>query len=101
MLSGFIRAWAKGTRWVYDAKNRDEAVALLKKYAKLEDNYARHGYESSFNAAAWDKDGAVNVPAIQAVIDSMGEAGDFQPPLPKVEKFIDTSYWERSVKTLP
>lgn len=99
-IIGLARAWIKGTRWVYDPKNKNEAVAILQQHVKLEDKYAISVYETYVNAASWDKDGAISVPGLQAVIDAMGEMGDMTPPLPKVEKFIDTSYWQKAIKTL-
>jgi hypothetical protein len=34
----------------------------------------------------------ISIPALQSVIDMMGEAGLLSQPLPKPERFIDTQY---------
>ncbi|MBI4320320.1 MAG: ABC transporter substrate-binding protein [Chloroflexi bacterium] len=99
-LLALSRAFIKGTRWVYDPKNKEEGISILMQQTKLEDKYARQVFDTYIKSSTWDKDGAISVPGLQAVIDALAESGDLKPPLPKVEKFIDTSYWDKAMKTL-
>jgi hypothetical protein len=39
---------------------------------------------------------AVRPNGIQAVIDLLAEVGELSAPLPRPEKYIDTSYWQRA-----
>lgn len=33
-------------------------------------------------------------------IDALGDMGDFQPPLPKADKYIDNSFWDKALKSV-
>lgn len=100
VLLAFIRAWVRATRWVYDRANKGESIKLLAKELKLEDRYARPLYEMYFESKniIVAKDGEVDMAGLQAVIDAMAEQGDFKPPIPRPEKYVDLSYWREAVK---
>ena len=101
-MLGFIRAWAQGTRWAYNPTNKGEAINLLAKELKLEDRYARPLYELYFESknVILARDGEVDMAGLQAVIDAMAEQGDFKPPAPRPDKFVDLSYWREAIKTI-
>lgn len=101
-MLAFIRAWVRGTRWAYDPRNKSESIKLLAKELKLEDRYARPLYEMYFESKniIIAKDGEVDMAGLQAVIDAMAEQGDFKPPIPRPEKYVDLSYWREAVKNL-
>ena len=101
-LVAFMRGWIKATRWVYDSRNKEEAIRLLSRELKLEDRYARRVYEMYFESKTVTvaKDGAMDVVGLQALINAMAEQGDLTPPIPRAEKYIDLSYWQEALRTL-
>ena len=40
--------------------------------------------------------GRIRPAGMQAVLELLAEIGEMSRPLPPVEKYIDTSYWERA-----
>ncbi|MBI4319392.1 MAG: ABC transporter substrate-binding protein [Chloroflexi bacterium] len=100
VLVALTRGFIKGFRWVYDPKNAGDAISIVQQRLKLEEKYAKQVYEAFVNAAVWDKDAAINVKGLQANIDAMAERGELKAPLPKVEKYINSTYWEKAIKTL-
>jgi hypothetical protein len=40
----------------------------------------------------------VNLPGLRSVLELRAEMGFFKQPLPRVEKYIDLSYYDRAVE---
>lgn len=101
-LVGFIRGWIKATRFIFDPKNKEDAVRVLAKELKLEDRYARNVYDLYLDpkTPTFAKDGEMPIKGMQVLIGAMGEQGDLPQPLPKAEKYIDATYWEEARRTL-
>jgi NitT/TauT family transport system substrate-binding protein len=101
-LIGFIRAWIKGTRWVYDPKNKEEAVSILARELKIEGRFAQIAYEMYFASKTETvaRDGAIDLAGLQILIDAIAEQGDIGPPVPKAAKYIDMTYWEDAENSL-
>jgi ABC-type nitrate/sulfonate/bicarbonate transport system substrate-binding protein len=101
-LVAYMRAWIKGTRWLHDPKNGDEAIVLLARYLKLEDRDARRLYDIYFgpNSVTVGKDGQLDPAAYQALLNDMTDQGQIGPPAPPAAKFLDASYSEEARKTV-
>ena len=101
-LLGFIRAWIRGTRWVYDPKNKDDAIRLLMRELKIEERFARTVYEQYFGSTTETvaKDGAIDLVGLQVLIDAIAEQGDIAPPVPKAAKYVDLAFWEEAQKSV-
>jgi ABC-type nitrate/sulfonate/bicarbonate transport system substrate-binding protein len=102
VLLGFTRAWIRGTRWVYDPKNKEEAVRILMRELKIEERYGRIVYEQYYGSPTETvaKDGAIDLVGLQALIDAIAEQGDVGPPVPKAAKYVDLTFWEEAVKSV-
>jgi ABC-type nitrate/sulfonate/bicarbonate transport system substrate-binding protein len=101
-LVGFIRCWIKGTRWLYDPKNKDAAIRLLAKELKIENRFAQIAYDAYFasKTVTVAKDGEVDLVGLQEIINAVAEQGDIGPPTPKAQKYLDLSYWEDAHKSV-
>lgn len=101
-LIGFMRAWIRATRWLYDPKNKDAAVAILARELKLEDRYARGAYEMYFEGEAETiaKDGKIDLVGLQELINAIVAQGDMPAPPPKPDKYLDLSYWTEAMASL-
>lgn len=101
-LVGYMRAWIKATRWLYDPANKEEAIRILMRELKLEDRYARTAYEMYFGPTLTiAKDGEVDLMGMQELLNGLVEQGDMSPPTPPPQKYLDLSYWEEARKSLP
>jgi ABC-type nitrate/sulfonate/bicarbonate transport system substrate-binding protein len=101
-LVGYIRAWVRGTRWMFDPANKEEALRLLTKYIKYTDQYARISYDLLYGGpnASVVRDAEIDLAGLQEVINAVADQGDIRPPVPQSQKFVDASYWQEAMTSL-
>jgi NitT/TauT family transport system substrate-binding protein len=101
-LIGFIRCWIKGTRWLYDQKNKEDAIRILSKELKIENRFAKIAYNTYFasKTVTVAKDGEVDLVGLQNLINAMAQQGDIGPPIPQAQKYVDLSYLEGARQTI-
>jgi NitT/TauT family transport system substrate-binding protein len=96
-LLRFLRAYAKACQWVYDPANKEEAIKVLVDHLKTTDEYARRTYDLLIvQAQGLPKNGELNVPGVQGVMDIMVEMGNLPRPTPPMSKYVDTTWLERA-----
>ncbi|MBI2369572.1 MAG: ABC transporter substrate-binding protein [Deltaproteobacteria bacterium] len=96
VLKGVIRA----NHWLYDERNRDEALKILMKYVKMEPKYGPRTYDSMFKVfKAIPLLGEVNEQAMAPVLDIMVERkqADRKPAL---TEYADDSYRQEALAQL-
>jgi ABC-type nitrate/sulfonate/bicarbonate transport system substrate-binding protein len=98
-VTGYIRGYVQGRRWVLDRNNREAAAKLLADRVKLPMETALRAYDVATDPkdgmtrdAAFDWDGFRNVLALRAEIE--GQWGG-KPPAP--EKYVDLSYYGKAI----
>lgn len=92
-----LRAIDEAYRWVYDPRNRDEAIALITETTKAPEAIARSTYELYVDQLKiWPTAGEVDDVALRAVIELMGELGQLSAPLPEPSRYIDPSYLRKA-----
>ena len=93
----FLRAYAKACQWMYDPANKEEAIKVLVDSLKTTDEYARRTYDLMVvHAQALPKNGELNIPGVQGVMDIMVEMGNLPKPTPPMTKYVDTTWLERA-----
>jgi ABC-type nitrate/sulfonate/bicarbonate transport system substrate-binding protein len=101
VLVRYMRAWIKGTRWMRDPANKEEALKLLTKHIRYTDQYARISYDLLYSEnGSVARDAAIDFPGLQEVVNSVVAQGDLPPPAPDAKKYVDTSYWDEAEKSL-
>jgi NitT/TauT family transport system substrate-binding protein len=91
-LLGYIRAYSRAVAWLYDPKNKDEAVSLLVKHAKLESKDAAATYDYFTKVHAYSDDGLISEAGYQKMTEALVGFGDLKAPIPAPETFIDDSF---------
>ena len=86
-VAKFLRAYQKGVRYTRDNKN--EAVNIMKKYVKMDPNYAPAGYDEYRDS--FPGNGEIAEKAIPVVIDEEFRSGRIKKKL-TVEDMIDRSF---------
>ena len=86
----FTRALKKIHEWLYDPKNKDEAIAILQKYSKRSKEAISKVYDLYFvTDKLYSKDGALNVAdmakTVQLIAENTGLAKD---RIPKPEQYL-------------
>jgi ABC-type nitrate/sulfonate/bicarbonate transport system substrate-binding protein len=94
----FMKAMVLAMRWLYD--NKEPAIDFLGKEMKLKPEHARRGWEYYTENRIWNPNAETNIEGVKAVIQIMGERGQFKGALPPPAKYVDSSYVEEALKEL-
>ena len=89
----FLKAVHQGVEWLYDPKNRDEAVAILVKATGAKPEDSAKTYDLFFNELrAFRRDGSMPAEGFRRLLEAVAELGDLPKPPPPASKFVDDSY---------
>lgn len=97
-LLAYIRAYVAATRWCFDPRHREHCLDLLVKHNGLTPTVARETLTALLDRRnGLYPEAKLNVPGIAAALDLRAEMGFLERPLPPVDKYIDTSYYQRAM----
>ena len=86
------RATAEARDWLYDAKNRAEAIQLLARILKVSEKYAENTYRVWVEELkAHPKDLRLSPAGLRKVLENMIALGDLKPPIPDLASLADFS----------
>ncbi len=89
----FLRAFHKGVEWLYDPKNKAEAVNILVKATGAKPDDVAKTYDLFFvELQAYRKDGAIPADGFNRMVNAVAELGDLPKPAPPMAKFVDDSF---------
>ncbi len=88
----FLRGWADATQWLYDPKNRAEAVQIPARDLKVSEKYAENTYRVWVEELkAHPKDVRLSPAGLRKVLENMIVLGDLKPPVPDLAPYVDFS----------
>jgi NitT/TauT family transport system substrate-binding protein len=92
-MNGYVSAYGRAVRWLYDPANKEKAVDILITFAKGDRKDAADTYDYFVTKLnAFSKDGVVSETIYKRMSDGLVSLGDLSEPVPQMEKFFDTSY---------
>jgi ABC-type nitrate/sulfonate/bicarbonate transport system substrate-binding protein len=96
---GFIRGYAQSVDWLYDRKNRDEAIKILLKNVQMSPEIAARTYDELLDP----KDGffpkaRINTEGIRTVLALRSRYPDAKKQLTDPAKYYDPSYYDAAMK---
>lgn len=99
---GFIKGMAEATRWLYDPKNKEEALAIYIRILKSTREAAEADYRFMIEEfKPFPVDGAVNKQAIEKTLDLRIKSGKYEgKKIPSYLTYIDTTLVEEAKKQL-
>jgi NitT/TauT family transport system substrate-binding protein len=98
-LLGYIRAYSRGVRWLYDRANKERAVDILVKYSKQDRKDCADTYDYFVGKLhAFSADGRISDAAYKKMTDALAGWGDLSQPAPPPSKFFDFSFVEAAWK---
>lgn len=97
-LVSYIRAYIEATQWCFDGRNRRTCVELLSKHNGISGASAEQTMDTLLHPehGLYPK-AELNLPGITAAIELRSEMGYLGRPLPRAEKYVDLSYYQRAV----
>ena len=88
-LLGYIRAYSRAVRWLYDSKNKDQAVDFLVKYSKQDRKDSADTYDYFVNKVhAFSANGKLSPASYKKTTDALVSWGDLKQPAPPMSKFL-------------
>jgi len=91
----FLRGWADATQWLYDPKNKAEAIKILMDRMKVEERYAANAYRVFVEELkGYPLRGELNPEAVRQAVENMKLLGG-APPV-DLARYVDTSLWEKA-----
>jgi len=98
----FIKGMAEATRWLYESKNKEEALAIYMKILKSTREAAEADYRFMIEEfKPFPVDGTVNKQAIEKTFDLREKAGRYEgKKAPSYLQYVDTSLVEEAKKQL-
>jgi ABC-type nitrate/sulfonate/bicarbonate transport system substrate-binding protein len=98
-LLGYVKAYGRAVRWLYDPANKEKAVDLLMKYSKQDRKDTADTYDYFFTKLkAVSQDGLISEQIYKNMTDGLISLEDMKPPVPPMGKFIDASFVQEAWK---
>ncbi len=86
----FGRATAEATEWLYDPKNRAEAIQIMARTFKVGEKYAENTYRAWVEELkAYPRDVRPSSAGLRKVLENMILLGDVKAPAPDLAAFVD------------
>ena len=97
-LVAYIKGYILATGWLYDRKNKAEAIAILRQNMSAMDE---RGAEAAYGALLGDqgglfKDGAIDMAGVKTVLALRAKYAEPQKELGEPGKYVDTRYLEKA-----
>ena len=97
-LVGYIRAWRDALDWMYDPKNKGEALAI---FMKNVNGATQQSAETSYGVllhpqTGFTKDASISVKGVETAVKLREKYGKPAKKLQPVQAYIDTSYHEEA-----
>jgi len=92
-LLSYIRAYSRAVHWLYDPKNKDQAVDILVKYSKQDRKDSADTYDYFVGKLrAFSANGRISSESYTRMTDALVQWGDLTVPVPTASKFFDLSF---------
>ena len=94
-LDAYIRGYRAGLAWLYDPKNKDEAIAILRKnLPQFSEELASQSYGVLVSPRGFAPDGALDIAGVNRVLALRSEYGEPKKPLTDPTRYYDPQYFD-------
>ena len=98
-LIGYIRGYTEGVEWLYNAANRNEALAIFQRNVT---NSTMQQSETAYRVLldpneGFQRRGEINLAGIKSVLDLRSRWSVAKTPLSDVNKYYDPSYYKAAM----
>jgi NitT/TauT family transport system substrate-binding protein len=98
-MLGYVKAYGRAIRWLYDESNKEKAVDFLVKYSKQNRKDSEDTYDYFIKKLkAFSQDGLIDEKTYKNMTDGLISLDDLKPPVPPMDKFIDASFVKEAWK---
>ncbi len=98
----YLKSMIQGTQWLYDPKNKEEAIAIHMKVLKSKPELAEEDYKFLVQEfQPFPKDGAVNKAAMEKTMELRVKEGLYKDKkVPSYTEYVDSSFIEEAQRQL-
>jgi len=102
-LVGYIRGYVAGLDWLFDSRNREEAVAIYRRNVpQASEAGASKAYEVLLGGSeGFQRKAKLDLAGAKTVLELRGEYGRPAKKLADPARYIDESYYDRALKARP
>lgn len=98
-LVGFLAAMRVSAQWLYDPANREEAIQRLTSELNVDEAIIRGDYAFLVEQnQVFSRDANFDRQGVEGYVTMFAGEGLIPSPPPPLERYIDTSYWEASMR---
>lgn len=100
-LVGYIRAYVAATDWLYDPKNKEEAMAILiKRQDRMKREEAERSYEDLLNPSngTLTKKAAIDMEGVRTVLKLRSEYAQPRKELTDPKRYYEPKYYESALR---
>jgi ABC-type nitrate/sulfonate/bicarbonate transport system substrate-binding protein len=94
-LDAYIRGYREGLAWLYDPKNKDEAIAIFRKnLPQVSEGLAGQSYGVLVNPKGFAPDAALDIEGVRRVLALRTEYGEPKKALSDPMRYYDPKYYD-------
>jgi ABC-type nitrate/sulfonate/bicarbonate transport system substrate-binding protein len=94
-LDAYVRGYREGLVWLFDRKNKDEAIAIFRKnLPQIPEGLASQSYSVLVNPKGFAPDGAISIEGVRRVLALRSEYGEPKRTLTDPMRYYDPRYYE-------
>lgn len=98
-LLAYIKAYGRAVRWLYDPKNKEQAVDILVKHSKQNRQDSSDTYDYFLTKLkAFSADGLTSEATYKKMTDGLISLEDMKAPVPPMSKFFDPTFVQEAWK---
>ena len=98
-VDGYIRGYLASLEWLYDPKNKDEAIAILRKnLPQMSPELASRSHAVLLGPKGFTRKGEVDLAGMRKVLELRSEYGDPKKTLKDPARYLDTKYYEAATR---
>jgi ABC-type nitrate/sulfonate/bicarbonate transport system substrate-binding protein len=100
-LVRYLKSMIQATQWLYEPRNKEEAIALHMKVLKSERKIAEQDYNYLVHEfQPFPKDAKVNKVAWDKTMELRAKEGMYKGPVPPAANYLDNSFVDEALKQL-
>ena len=100
-MIGFIRAYAQSIDWLYDKKNREEAIKILLKNVQMSPEIAALTYDELLDPNdGFFRKAQVNTEGIRTVLALRSRYSEAKKQLTDPAKYYNPSYYDAAMRQI-
>ena len=98
-LDAYIRGYRAGLAWLYDPRNKDEAIGVLRKnLPQFSEALAGQSYGVLVSPTGFARDGALDIEGVKRVLALRSEYGEPRKTLTDPLRYYDPQYFEAATR---